>query len=494
MKLFGHILLIIAALTNASPCLSQNGVHGSTNYSIESFGSAASGKYTPFWIVSNKYGIAPLDAGNAYFRSGIFHNQSLGYGFQWSAGIDIIAAAPRYRNVYAHQIYAGIRYKSLDLTIGSKENYTSMWDRDLSSGDMVHSANARPIPEINISVPQFTPVPYTKGIIQFKGNFAVSRSFDEDYIQHFINEKQHFTKNTLWHNKSLHIKLIDPQNRFPLTTSFGIRHHVQWGGTSSDPEVGVQPHTFKDFIRVVSGMAGGEEAYHSDSINVLGNHYGSYEIKVGYLSTAFDIFIYKQHYIEDTSGIEYYNYQDGLYGIQASLHNFPLINKIVFEFVSTRNQSGPIHFINFDHTKYPGFGGGSDDYYNNNGYRAGISYFNRSIGSPLLSSPEYNENGDLGFKNNRIRAFHLGIQGYLSKQVSYRILATSSEGWGTMSSPFLKKDNNFSCAAKISYCHPRLEDWLFSGELAADFGSEIYGNNTGISISIAKSGILKRWK
>ena len=33
-------------------------------------------------------------------------------------------------------------------------------DRNLSSGDMTQSANARPIPEINISMPEFTLVPF----------------------------------------------------------------------------------------------------------------------------------------------------------------------------------------------------------------------------------------------------------------------------------------------------------------------------------------------
>ena len=493
MKLSKYILLLLAAILYTAPCMPQSKIHGSTDYNIESSGSASTDKYTPFWIVSNKYGIAPLDAGNAYLRSGIFHRQLFGNGLQWSAGIDIVAATPRYRNIYAQQLYTGIRYKFLDLSIGSKENYTSLWDRDLSSGDMVLSANARPIPEINISTPQFTAIPYTKGILQFKGNFAVGRSFDTDYIEYFKNEKQYYTQNTLWHHKSLHIKIIDPTSQIPFTATLGIRHHAQWGGTSSDPEIGVQPHSLKDFTRIIAGKNGGASAYHSDSLNVLGNHYGSYDLKMGYLNPAFEIYAYKQHFFDDVSGMEFYNKMDGLYGIQAILHNFSLVKKIVFEYINTRHQSGPVHLVDYDHSKYPGYGGGSDDYYNNNGYRAGISNFNKTIGTPLITSPEYNKNGDLGLKNNRIRAFHLGIQGYLSRQASYRILATSSEGWGTMSRPFLNKENNFSCAAKISYCHPRLEDWLFSGEIAADFGSTIYGDNTGISISIAKSGILKRW-
>ena len=488
------IFLSVISIIYAAPCISQSDIHGSTCYKIEAFGSAATDKYTPFHTVSNKYGIVPLEAGNAYLQTGVFHNLSAKNGFQWSAGLDIVTSTPRYRNAYIQQLYAAIRYKFIELSIGSRENYTSLWDRHLSSGDFVMSANARPIPEVNLSVPQFTPVPFTKGIFQFKGNFAVGRSFDSDYLEHFADENQHYMRDVLWHNKSLHIKLIDPQSHFPVTATLGIRHHAQWGGVSSDPEVGAQSHSMKDFINVLIGKSGGEGVNEFDVINVLGNHYGSYEIKLGYLSPSFDIFAYKQHYFDDASGIELYNIKDGLYGIQANIHNFMPLNKVVFEFANSRDQSGPVHYIVYDHDKYPaGYGGGADDYYNNFEYLNGVSYFNRSLGSPLLTSPEYNKNGELGFKNNRIRAFHLGFQGYISKQLSYRILATSMEGWGTPVWPLPKKDNSFSCAAKLSYRHPHLDDWIFSGEIAGDFGSSIYGDNTGISISATKTGILKKW-
>lgn len=491
MKLSGYILFLSALTLYIMPCVAQSTSYGSTDYTIEALGTAATDKYTPFWIVSNKYGTIPLEAGNAYLRAGVFHHQVYKSGLHWNVGADLIVTTPRYRNVYIQQLYAEIKYKCLKLTLGSKEEHTSLWDKELSSGDLVHSANARPIPEINISVPQFTSIPGTKGIVLFKGNFSVGKSFDTDYIKQFRNEKQHYTTNTLWHNKSLHIRLIDPQHDFPLTATIGLRHHAQWGGTSSDPDIGKQPHSFKDFFRIITGRSGRDASYFTDYKNALGNHFGSYDMKLGYLHSDFDLHVYKQHYFDDASGMKFDNMPDGLYGIETVLYNFPLIKKIVFEYLHTRNQSGPIHYIMYDHEEYPGYGGGNDDYYNNGGYRTGVSYFNRSIGSPLLTSPEYNKNGDLGFKNNRVCAFHLGFQGYVSKQLSYRLLATSSESWGTTDRPFLKKAADFSCAVRLSYCHPRLEGWLFSGEIGSDFGPT-YGDNTGISISIKKSGTFKR--
>jgi len=464
---------------------SQN---NATDVQIETFGSATSGKHTPFWIASNRYGVVPLQTGNAYLRTGVFHHQSFQNGFHWNVGADLLASTPRYRNFHVQQLFATIQYKNLNLTIGSKENHTSLWDKDLSSGDLVFSSNARPIPEINLSIPRFTAIPLSKGYLQYRVHVALGRSFDKRYLQSFTNGEATYVDKVLWHHKSLHVRFVDPDGKFPVTVLAGIRHHAQWGGTSTNEKLGKQPQSFKDMLRIFLGMSGGEDASVSDQINVLGHHCGSYDIQIGYLNAFFDLHCYIQHFFEDSSGMELYNLPDGLYGFQIDIPNFSPANKIVVELLTTRHQSGPIHYILFDHEKYPGYGGGSDNYYNNSEYTTGHSYFNRSIGSPLLTSPEYNDNGNLGFQNNRIRAFHVGFQGYLSKQVSYRLLATASEGWGTMHRPFLKKNDNLSLGTKISYCHPRLEGWLFSGEIASDFGA-IYGNNTGVSFSV-----LRKWR
>ena len=76
------LLLILTSILFISSGVSQIEILGSTYYIIETSGSVATDDYTPFWIVSNKYGIAPLEAGNAYLRTGVFHNQILENGFQ----------------------------------------------------------------------------------------------------------------------------------------------------------------------------------------------------------------------------------------------------------------------------------------------------------------------------------------------------------------------------------------------------------------------------
>ena len=144
----------------------------------------------------------------------------------------------RTRNVFIQQAYAEIGYRSLLLSVGSKERYNSLWDRNLSSGDMVQSPNARPIPEVNLSMPEFTVVPWTKGLLQVRGDFAMGRSFDTDYLEDFANVKQTYVKNVLWHHKSFFLRIKDTRNDFPLSFTMGAQHFAQWGGTSTNPKIG----------------------------------------------------------------------------------------------------------------------------------------------------------------------------------------------------------------------------------------------------------------
>lgn len=463
-------------------------------YRTELFGSAATGDYTPLWMSSHSYGVVPAEAGNGYLRAALSAHQSFGKGFYWRAGLDALVVAPRHRNLYIQQLYGEIGYKALLLSVGSKERYYSLFDRTLSSGDMISSTNSRPIPELNISIPSFTVVPFTKGWLQLKGEFSVGYSLDQDFLEDFRKTDQYYTDQVRWHRKSIHFQIKDTRNGKPLYFAAGVRHIAQWGGESSDPELGVQPHSLKDFVRILFGKSGGEDASLSDQINVLGNHHISYDIKLGYQRERWAVQAYYQHLSSDKSGLLLFNGADGLWGIQTDLTRFPWLSKVVLEFCTTRNQSGSFHYIDFDHDQHPGRGGGADNYYNNQEYTTGLTYFNRAIGSPLLPAPLYNKDGLLGFKNNRIRAWYVGIEGRVSTQLSYRLRLSFAEGWGTAYHPFLNKKESYSFAAEMVYQHPRLKDWDFRGSLGGDTG-EMYGNKSlGMSLSVSKRGILTSLK
>ncbi len=473
-------------------CLST-GTAQTTHYEATLFGSAASGGSTPFWQVSNRHAKVPLKSGNGYLSGAIYHQQRYNNGLRWGAGMEVIAAAPRNRNVYLQQLYAEVGYRCLQLCVGSREGRNDLVDARLSSGDMTYSGNASPIPEVNISIPQFTVVPLTKGWLQVKGDFAIGRSFDRHAIEQFANEKETYVYDILWHHKSLALQMKDTRHGFPLSARIGVNHWAQWGGTSTNPKIGVQPHSFKDLLRVIGGRSGGDNATFADQDNVLGAHYGTYDFKLTYTHDKGSLTAYHQHYFNDLSGMVFENGTDGLWGGELTINGLPWLKKVVVEYVNTRDQSGPFHFIWFDHEKHPGVGGGGDDYYNNGEYRTGFTYANQAIGSPLLISPAHNDNGDITFRHNRIRDWHFAAEGALSTHLSYRLLFTKMNSWGTCFRPLLQQQSGTSSLLELSYQHPHWAGWQCSASVGLDTGS-LLGDHVGFGLSITKRGILKRWE
>ncbi|MDR0686008.1 MAG: capsule assembly Wzi family protein [Dysgonamonadaceae bacterium] len=474
--ILGLVALLLAVQT----------VHGEINYDVESFGSTATGELTPFWMVSNNYGIVPLKPNNAYLKGTVKYQNDLG-ALKLQAGVDAVTAEQHTSNLRLHQLYMDVSYRKLQLTVGSKEYYNSFLDRKLSQGDMCFSGNSRPNPEALLGFPEYADVPLTKGILKVKADFAVGKSLEDDYILRAKNQGATYTTGVLYHHKSLFLKIDIPEGKIPLTLTAGLVHAAQWGGWVSSGDVHKQPASFQDFIRIVMCSSGGESASEGDRINVLGNHLGTMNARLDYKKNGFGIAVYKQHFFDDKSGLEYANWRDGIWGGEICFPN-RLIEKVVIEYLHTKNQSGPFHFIVYDN-RYHYRGGGQDEYYNNGAYAQGWSYFGRTIGNPLLTSPEYNKDGDLYFKNNRVESTHAGISGKLLPDLSYRILLTHMSGYGSMGNPFLTKKNSFSFLTECSYVPAAWHGWMLGLQLASDYGS-LYGNSFGGSLKIAKRGII----
>lgn len=458
----------------------------SVDYRLEALGTFASGDYTPFWITSYSYGKVPLQNNSGYLEAEAVWKYSFSKDWKLEAGIDVIGATQHVSSVWLQQLYTDISFQKVRLTIGSKERYNSMLDKRLSVGDLNYSSNARPIPEINFSFPEYTIIPFTKDIVKFKADFAIGKSFENDYI---LDKKQiSYDLDVLWHHKSLSFLLEDPKERFPLTLMLGLNHAVQWGGWTTYNNFGDIPKSLKDFMRIILGKEGGSSAIAGDQINALGNHQGTYNLKIAYKHNLFEAAVYKQHLFDDHSGMEYANWRDGIWGTEIRFLQQTYLKKIVVEYLQTTNQSGPMHFIQYDGDRYFR-GGGNDDYYNHDFYYSGWSYFGRGLGNALLSSPEYNEDNAIHFKNNRVKAIHLGMEGNITSEIAYRTLFTGMQAWGRMSVPFLKRKDNFSALLECNYNPAKLKDWYFGLQVALDTG-ELYGDNFGVSLKVVRKGLL----
>lgn len=478
-----------------------------TTYRAEVFGSVASGENTPFWMLYHNWGMVALDAGNFYVRGGIFHRQTINKDWSYNAGFDLAGGSSNlYGNVWVQQLYAELNWKFLRLNAGSKEDYASLLNPFLSSGDFDISNNARPAPEIKGSIPHFTLIPFTKGNLYIKGDFAIGFLLDGKWQESVARPYNNsYTKNVLTHHKSVYLRLGNIENKNRLQFTLGLDHQAMYGGvlysfrylnTTAQNEyiVHKQPQGIDELLRVVIAKEGSGLSSVTDRFAAAGSGLGAYLFKLDYrLKNNDELSAYKQHFFEDGSGMGFQNYRDGLYGLEYKAKRKSLISGAVFEYVYTKNQTGAVHFnYEMDEEHYYLFkkGNANDNYYNNVDYAQGHSYFGRTKGTPLFLSPEYNRDGRLIFTSSRIIAFHLGIEGFLLSNLQYRLLATNGRSWGLYYVPFTSVKKGFASGLDLIYGFPKAEGLDLKLSLGFNKGDFFSNNSFGCGVSVTKRGTL----
>jgi hypothetical protein len=449
-----------------------------STYRLETFGYFSSGSNTPFWLVSHTSGVVSLEAQNYYARAGVFHKQSLKKGFSYQLGLDLVGSTKQTNRekYWIQQVYAEIQWKSLLLGIGSKEEYQSnLVDPKLSSGDMVYSNNVRPNPEVKISIPTYTAIPLTKKLLYFKGDFAVGKFLDGDYQEKTAAiSKRDYVKDVLSHRKSLFLRVGNVElKENGIQAILGFNHQTQWGGERyyvSQQKFSKYPQSISDF---------GRSAFPTiDTRN--GVHLASYNFRLDYGKGYGDELysIYWQHLATGEADLRLQNSPDMLLGLQYKSLHPKLLSGFVFEYIYTKQQRSPKRW-------YLG-----SNYYDQSYYPQGRSYFGRTIGNPLLLSPEYNEDGYLGFRSNRIFALHSGIEGHLSDKFQYGLLATYGESYGTYNVPYSSIKSGVASALDITYSCPRFPGLSVKCSLAFNGGGFFGSNAFGGGVSIKKTGKL----
>ncbi|KAA6302518.1 MAG: hypothetical protein EZS26_001350 [Candidatus Ordinivivax streblomastigis] len=477
-----------------------------TSYQAEVFGSAATGEHTPFWMVNHNWGVTALEAGNFYVRGGVFHEQRLTDDWSFDAGIDLIGGnASSYGNAWIQQLYGRINWKLLRLDIGSREDYTSLLNPSLSSGDFIHSNNARPLPQIKGSLSDFLLVPYTKGNFFIKGDFSAGSYLDGKWQENrALPRNQSYTKGVFSHDKALYFRWGDINAGRKMQFTFGMMHATQWGGTlfhyvwdykkeTANYLTQPQPKSLDAFMRVViakeaAATVSDTTVSESDKIYVSGSQWGGYTFKHDYrLGEHNQLSLYLQHFFEDGSGMVFENYSDNLIGLEFSSKNKQAVSGAVLEYIYTRQQTGPIHFPEYqEHPVYRQLhkGNGNDNYYNNVDYISGPSHYGKSLGTPLFLSPEYNTDGSVNFHGSRIWAWHLGVEGYLSSTLQYRLLLTTGKNWGRYYFPYTEVHKGFASQLELIYTCPKSDGLSFQLVTGYDNGEFFGGNTFGGSLAV----------
>ena len=437
--------------------------------------TAATAHYQPLWLVANRNGTVsnqqqdasayllvrnthrfarkqPADTGTYRGRFAGFY---VGYGATLRNNNHL-------HSTFLEEGYGRVGFRTWQLRAGRYHEVTSEIDPTLASGSFGISGNALPVPKVELAVTDYTPVPFTHGWVQFRGQFAHGWLGNGGEI-----------KDVFLHQKSFYLRV--GQRR--LTFYGGLTHFVQWGGTFPS---GPAPGRFKDYLRIIRGASGDatDPVYLQgpvDIANALGNHILVPDFGVSFRKKDALLRLYTQTIFDkgigDSSNTNKRDRLDGLkilgrdrlVGLSWETTHKRLVQKILLEGIYTKYQGGPIIY------------NGRDNYYNNGTYAMGWFYQSRIIGTPLFiagnDAARYGllPSAALGIWSNRLIGLHLGIKGTLTSNLTYRLLATHAQHYGNYYNdaqfPSAKKQTNL--LVELPY---RFGQWSVAVAVAADFG------------------------
>lgn len=503
-------LIILSALHT----LNSNAHEDAVEWKVSTQTTISSGYNNPFWLNANKYGLSSLDTSNGYLRASLAKKatvDSLGQ-FKWGGMVDIATAFNYSSTFIVQQAFLEGRWKKGVLTIGSKEYPMELKNQSLSTGSQTLGINARPVPQVRVALQDYWTLPFANGWMAIKGHVSFGMTTDQGWQKEFTDLKSRYTENVLYHSKAGYLRIANAKKHCPVSLTIGLEMASQFGGTSYVFDKYGKMLVFENdkgldaFLTAL--IPGGADTSEDVYQNARGNIVGSWVGRLDLDYPKWSLGIYADHYFEDHSsmflldydgygeGTEWdtakknrfllYDIKDIMLGMELKLKNFSYINNIVAEYVYTKYQSGPIYH---DHTQLlPDHIGGIDNYYNHHLY-TGWQHWGQAIGNPLYISPIYNTDGKIEFKNNRFVAYHIGISGQPSKSIDYRILSTWQKGYGTYNRPFPDPRFGFYCMGEVT-CRIK-KGWGITATMALDRG-KLTGNNFGMQVTVAKSGILSK--
>lgn len=479
--------------------------------------AAGSGGFAPYYIASNNHGIL-TQSGDALLRLSLDKSPDTTKRFSYGFGVDFLTGyasstdylrfspyeatgatkvaggwlAPHSEHpsrIWLQQLYGEVRYRGVFLTVGMKQHSSALLSHTLSSGDLVESGNARPVPEVRIGFNDFQDIPFTNGWLQIQGEISYGKMTDNGWLRdHYNYYNSHLNQGALYSYKRCYFR-TKPSERFSAT--FGMQVGAFFGGKTDWYSHGELYRTatyskgIKQFFKMLLPTDGGLEYYSGSSL-------GSWDVLLRYrLDDGSTIKAYMQKPWEDGSGIGFLNGFDGVWGIQFTSARKGWISGAVIEYLDFTNQSGPMHWDPDDApgTDITNRAEGADDYYYNHEYNAYANY-GMAIGSPFLVSPIYNTDGYLQFAANRVRGFHIGVEGDLSPQVSYRVLGGYRRSWGSGRIPFLSPKDDTSVMVEASYSPAKVPGLAIKGAIGLDRG-QLYGNTTGGMLTVSYSGLIR---
>lgn len=451
---------------------------GLTSYAI-------SGKM-PFWFRANQYATAPAASGVAINFVSASDKKIGKKPFKIGYGIDLVANLSTQSQLVLPELYGSLKYKKWELYVGRRKETFGFIDTTLSTGSFSWSGNALPIPKIQVGTTDYIPLKFTKNLFSFKATYAHGWFGSSNYAFGYM-----------LHQKTFFVKMSKPN--WPVALYGGFVHNVQWGGRTTIDIGTVKnrhlPSGVKDYLYAITGLGGVFGGVNSasnpfDSTNRVGNHIGTIDIGLEWRLAKRLVTVYRQSIVEDGSLYYLNSIADGLHGI--SIRNlFPKrtkgslsIEKATFEFLYTLSQGGPT----FGSTN---FTRGNDNYFNHQQYYDGWSYRRQIIGTPFIVKKEdtqlnYPDNIYEIANSNRVRVYHLGLQGYIGEAMSFRGLISLSHHYGNYNFPYPVPAKQLSGIFQLSNSLIKNQKISWNAAIAFDRGA-LFANSVGARIGLQKS-------
>ena len=489
------------------------------------------GSSTPFWLQYNRYDLISDQPGG---QLGVRYQERMHFDddTRLILGTELYGRTDNaFLDRPIHQVYVGLNYRNLLLTVGKREETVGVVQQGVSAGPTIWSGNARPMPKIKLELTEFSPLPFTDGWLSVKGGLA-----------HGWFDSGRVVEDFYLHEKYVYLQV----GKRPWPSAYvGLIHMAQWGGYDN-ARFGQLPDRFNDYMRVFFGKEGDERSPEGWQVNKIGNHLGAWQAGIHYTMGQTDLLLNRSAIFEDGSGLTLRSAIDGLWGINVrhwhgsssqsrsgggsevvgsgssgfgsggsrlgsrlgSLSGLGAggsalgsglnsggvgsgsvsYTSLIWEFWHTKFQSGPGLHVPPDgwegdpHRDEQGNRfGGWDNYFNHSVYRH-WTYHGRIIGVPLITfDPDQDR-----VINNRLIAHHVGIE-HRTRSFAVRGTYTWSKNYGTYETPFRESNRVYQHYLLFSV-ENTLEPWLgapllISLEAGLDWG-ELTGNRSGLLLTL----------
>lgn len=444
MKIKKLLFLLFTA-----PSLLALGQQSPVKYQVEAQAIGTTNNVVPFWMRSNQFGSVPSEGASGSIIGRVYKEYEEGTAgrLDWGAGFEGRANGGKDSKLFLIEAYLKLKLGIFELKGGRTKDVMGLnGDSILSSGNFAQSGNALGIPKLELSIPDYYTIPIWDGLLSFKGTFShgwLGKTRILDTIRGGRNNEIAYptlenNPTTYFHQKSFYGRIGKPEWKAKIYGGFS--HQVFWGNEKDIYGEQFDLSNLGTFLYVITG-----KTYGSGYIprSKIGNQAGSIDVGLEYEFDKLKLLLYRQNMYDVGALSKLANIKDGLNGIalenigfQTTSSNFKW-KKILFELLYTKHQAGEFGSKRTN--------SGDEDYYNNYFYVKGWSYNGLGIGTPLIS-PKHSTRSGLPsypgdyFINNRVVAFHLGMQGeaftwkFLAKGTfsrNYGTFGTSPEGHST---------------------------------------------------------------